>query len=96
MTLLPVQIHPAAFSPFAPSQHLVDHCIVSSTALRSAGIDTCSCEVGLLACRIHQFEKVEQFFVTSCNNNASWEAFEEMLTNAEDFYTSLGLHYQVC
>ena len=48
------------------------------------------------ACRIHQFEKVEQFFVTSCNNNASWEAFEEMLSNAEDFYTSLGLHYQVC
>ena len=47
------------------------------------------------ACRIHQFEKVEQFFVTSCNNNASWEAFEEMLSNAEDFYTSLGLHYQV-
>lgn len=46
-------------------------------------------------CRIHQFEKVEQFFVTSCNNNASWEAFEEMLSNAEDFYTSLGLHYQV-
>ena len=45
--------------------------------------------------RIHQFEKVEQFFVTSCNNNASWEAFEEMLSNAEDFYTSLGLHYQV-
>ena len=49
-----------------------------------------------LLCRIHQFEKVEQFFVTSCHNNASWEAFEEMLTNAEDFYTSLGLHYQVC
>ncbi|KAL3141780.1 hypothetical protein ABBQ32_004455 [Trebouxia sp. C0010 RCD-2024] len=45
--------------------------------------------------RIHQFEKVEQFFVTSCHNNASWEAFEEMLSNAEDFYTSLGLHYQV-
>lgn len=48
------------------------------------------------AFRIHQFEKVEQFFVTSCHNNASWEAFEEMLSNAEDFYTSLGLHYQVC
>ena len=49
----------------------------------------------MVLCRIHQFEKVEQFFVTSCNNNASWEAFEEMLSNAEDFYTSLGLHYQV-
>eukprot|EP00891_Asterochloris_glomerata_P009648 jgi/Astpho2/9648/e_gw1.00146.54.1_t len=45
--------------------------------------------------RIHQFEKVEQFFVTSPHNNASWAALEEMLGNAEDFYTKLGLHYQV-
>ena len=48
-----------------------------------------------LPCRIHQFEKVEQFFVTSPHNNASWAALEEMLSNAEDFYTKLGLHYQV-
>ncbi len=45
-------------------------------------------------CRIHQFEKVEQFFVTSPYDNASWAALEEMLTNAEDFYQSLGLAYQ--
>ena len=46
-------------------------------------------------CRIHQFEKVEQFFVTSPDNNKSWEAMEEMLHNAEEFYRSLGLAYQV-
>ncbi|CAL5224747.1 g7480 [Coccomyxa viridis] len=45
--------------------------------------------------RIHQFEKVEQFFVTSPDNNKSWEAMEEMLHNAEEFYTSLGLAYRV-
>ena len=45
--------------------------------------------------RIHQFEKVEQFFVTSPDNDASWAALEEMLTNAEDFYQGLGLPYQV-
>ena len=49
----------------------------------------------MLVCRIHQFEKVEQFFVTSPDNNKSWEAMEEMLHNAEEFYKSLGLGYQV-
>ena len=44
--------------------------------------------------RVHQFEKVEQFTVTSPNNNASWQALDEMLTNAEDFYQHLGLPYQ--
>ncbi|KAK9828382.1 hypothetical protein WJX81_002118 [Elliptochloris bilobata] len=45
--------------------------------------------------RVHQFEKVEQFFVTSPHGHASWEALEEMLTNAEGFYQALGLPYQV-
>ena len=49
----------------------------------------------LILCRIHQFEKVEQFFVTSPDNNKSWEAMDEMLHNAEKFYSSLGLGYQV-
>ena len=49
----------------------------------------------MVVCRIHQFEKVEQFFVTSPDNNKSWEAMEEMLHNAEEFYTSLGLAYRV-
>jgi len=47
-----------------------------------------------VSCRIHQFEKVEQFVVTSPANNASWEAFEEMIGMAEDFYQKLGLPYQ--
>ena len=33
--------------------------------------------------------------VTSPNDNASWEAFEEMLGTAEDFYQKLGLPYNV-
>ena len=33
--------------------------------------------------------------MTSPDNDASWAALEEMLTNAEDFYQSLGLPYQV-
>lgn len=45
--------------------------------------------------RVHQFEKVEQFVIASPHDNASWEAMEEMLTNAEDFYQSLGLPYRV-
>ncbi|KAL5422772.1 hypothetical protein PMIN04_004438 [Paraphaeosphaeria minitans] len=43
--------------------------------------------------RIHQFEKVEQFFIT--NPEKSWEAFEQMLETSEEFYQSLGLSYQV-
>ena len=46
-------------------------------------------------CRVHQFEKVEQFYVTSPADNASWEAFEEMIANAEEFYQKLGLPYRV-
>ena len=46
-------------------------------------------------CRIHQFEKVEQFFVTSPYENASWVAFEEMLTNAVEFYKALELPHQI-
>ena len=36
--------------------------------------------------RIHQFEKVEQFVVTSPHDNASWAALDEMVANAEAFY----------
>ncbi|GLC51005.1 hypothetical protein PLESTB_000455800 [Pleodorina starrii] len=45
--------------------------------------------------RIHQFEKVEQFVIASPEGNGSWEAMEEMLANAEDFYQALGLPYRV-
>ncbi|KAI0379967.1 seryl-tRNA synthetase [Hypomontagnella monticulosa] len=43
--------------------------------------------------RVHQFEKVEQFVLT--DPEKSWDMFEEMFSNSEEFYKSLGLPYQV-
>jgi len=43
--------------------------------------------------RVHQFEKVEQFYVT--HPEKSWEAFEEMMNNSKEFYQSLKLPYKV-
>lgn len=43
--------------------------------------------------RVHQFEKIEQFCITSPDK--SWEEFEKMITLAEDFYKSLNLPYRV-
>jgi len=43
--------------------------------------------------RVHQFEKVEQFCITS--PETSWEMFDEMIDNAETFVKSLGLAYQI-
>jgi len=45
--------------------------------------------------RVHQFEKIEQFCLTSGEGNESWEMMEELLKNAEDFYQLLGIPYQV-
>lgn len=43
--------------------------------------------------RVHQFEKVEQFCLTEPEK--SWEMFDHMIQNSEDFYQSLGLSYRV-
>lgn len=43
--------------------------------------------------RVHQFEKVEQFCITS--PETSWEMMDEMIGNAEEFCKSLGLAYQI-
>lgn len=43
--------------------------------------------------RVHQFEKVEQFCIT--DPAKSWEMFDVMLGNSEEFYKSLGLGYRV-
>lgn len=43
--------------------------------------------------RVHQFEKVEQFCITTPDK--SWEMFEQMIANSEEFYQSLGLPYRV-
>jgi seryl-tRNA synthetase len=45
--------------------------------------------------RVHQFEKIEQFCITSPDGDESWAMHETMLKNSEDFYQSLGLSYRV-
>jgi seryl-tRNA synthetase len=43
--------------------------------------------------RMHQFNKVEQFVF--CLPEDSWNVHEELQTNAEDLYASLGLHFRI-
>jgi seryl-tRNA synthetase len=45
--------------------------------------------------RVHQFEKVEQFVMTSPHDDESWKMLDEMIANSEDFYQSLGISYQI-
>ncbi|KAH9299614.1 hypothetical protein KI387_031296, partial [Taxus chinensis] len=45
--------------------------------------------------RVHQFEKVEQFCITSPNGNDSWDMHKEMIQNSEDFYKELNIPYQI-
>eukprot|EP01135_Chromosphaera_perkinsii_P004873 Nk52_evm6s302 gene=Nk52_evmTU6s302 len=45
--------------------------------------------------RVHQFEKLEQFCITSPHDNKSWEMMDEMINNAEELYKSLGIPYRV-
>lgn len=39
--------------------------------------------------------QVEQFCITSPEDNKSWEMFEEMIGNAEEFTKALGIPYRV-
>lgn len=43
--------------------------------------------------RVHQFEKIEQFVIA--DPEKSWDMFNEMISNSEDFYQSLGLSYRI-
>lgn len=43
--------------------------------------------------RVHQFNKVEQIVI--CKPEESWKLHEELIANAKDFFTSLGLHFRV-
>ncbi|KAK3880207.1 hypothetical protein Pcinc_015276 [Petrolisthes cinctipes] len=45
--------------------------------------------------RVHQFQKVEQFCLTSPHDNASWTMMDEMINNAENFCKVLGLPYRI-
>ena len=44
--------------------------------------------------RVHQFEKIEQFCVTSPDDDESWKMHEEMISTSEDFYKSLGIPFR--
>ncbi|XP_051160746.1 serine--tRNA ligase, cytoplasmic [Leptopilina boulardi] len=70
--------------------------------IRYAGLSTCfRQEVGSHGrdtrgiFRVHQFEKVEQFCLTSPHDNKSWEMMEEMILNAEEFYKDLNVPYRI-
>nr|XP_023018858.1 serine--tRNA ligase, cytoplasmic [Leptinotarsa decemlineata] len=74
----------------------------NSLPIRYAGLSTCfRQEVGSHGrdtrgiFRVHQFEKVEQFCLTSPFDNKSWEMMDEMIGNAEEFYKSLEIPYRV-
>jgi len=70
--------------------------------IKYAGISTCfRQEVGSHGrdtrgiFRVHQFEKVEQFVLTSPHDNKSWEMMDEMIANAENFCQALGIPYRI-
>ncbi|CAH8591841.1 unnamed protein product [Schistosoma rodhaini] len=75
---------------------------IDQLPIKYAGISTCfRQEVGSHGrdtrgiFRVHQFEKVEQFCITSPHDNLSWEMFDHMISNAEAFYQALKLPYRV-
>lgn len=45
--------------------------------------------------RVHQFEKIEQFTLTSPFDNKSWEMMDEMMSHCQKFYEDLGIAYRV-
>ncbi|KAK0073993.1 hypothetical protein PV325_008913 [Microctonus aethiopoides] len=74
----------------------------TSLPIRYAGLSTCfRQEVGSHGrdtrgiFRVHQFEKVEQFCLTSPHDNKSWEMMDEMIANAEEFYQDLNIPYRI-
>ena len=80
--------------------HRGENLTESQLPLRYAGVSTCfRKEAGSYGrdawgiFRVHQFEKVEQFCITTPDK--SWEMQEEMISIAEKFYQSLGLSYRV-
>ncbi|BFG36979.1 hypothetical protein CerSpe_232530 [Prunus speciosa] len=84
------------------SYHIDDWIHPSQLPLRYAGYSSCfRKEAGshgrdtLGIFRVHQFEKVEQFCITSPDGSDSWEMHEEMIKNSEDFYKLLNLPYHV-
>uniref|UniRef100_A0A8D8TBG9 serine--tRNA ligase n=2 Tax=Cacopsylla melanoneura TaxID=428564 RepID=A0A8D8TBG9_9HEMI len=74
----------------------------TSLPIRYLGVSTCfRQEVGSHGrdtrgiFRVHQFEKVEQFVLTSPHDDESWKMMDEMIANSEEFYKDLGIAYRV-
>lgn len=74
----------------------------ASLPIKYAGISTCfRQEVGSHGrdtrgiFRVHQFEKVEQFVLTSPHDNESWKMMDEMINNTETFCQQLGIPYRI-
>merc|ERR1719244_1017980 len=45
--------------------------------------------------RVHQFEKIEQFVITSPHDDSSWKMMDEMINNAENFCKMLNIPYRI-
>ena len=45
--------------------------------------------------RVHQFEKIEQFVITSPHDDESWKTMDEMINNAENFCKMLNIPYRI-
>merc|ERR1712226_1567511 len=70
--------------------------------IKYAGVSTCfRQEVGSHGrdtrgiFRVHQFEKIEQFVITSPHDNKSWETLDDMVGNAEEFCQKLNIPYRI-
>jgi len=70
--------------------------------IKYAGISTCfRQEVGSHGrdtrgiFRVHQFEKIEQFVITSPHDDESWKIMDEMINNAENFCKMLNIPYRI-
>ncbi|KAI3887213.1 hypothetical protein MKX03_026012 [Papaver bracteatum] len=82
--------------------HIDDWIQPTELPIRYAGYSTCfRKEAGshgrdtLGIFRVHQFETVEQFCMTSPNGTDSWKMHEEMIKNSEDFYKDINLPHRV-
>ncbi|CAF1231091.1 unnamed protein product [Rotaria magnacalcarata] len=82
--------------------HRDEWLVTSKLPIRYGGISTCFRQEagshgrdtrGIF--RVHQFEKIEQFCITSPHDNESWKMFEEMIGNAEEFNKQLGIPYRI-
>merc|ERR1712179_177579 len=70
--------------------------------IKYAGVSTCfRQEVGSHGrdtrgiFRVHQFEKIEQFVITSPHDDESWKTMDEMISNAENFCKMLNIPYRI-